>query len=135
MWIVVEPSSEDLHAEEGEDENEEEEEEEERGDGLDRIEQRGHEVREGLPVPEAKRKARLVSQSPATHFSSRESCHCTSSVLCHFENTEEADASENGNPDLRNNLRLDQNDLHDTAQGCEAIEAVKQGYEVALEIP
>ena len=48
---LLELGAEDLRAEEGEDAQEEEEQHQQREDGLDRVDQRGQQVLQGLPVP------------------------------------------------------------------------------------
>lgn len=51
-FIKVEFSSEQLHAEQGEDDEEEEKEEQQRGDGLHGVQQRCHQVGQSRPMPE-----------------------------------------------------------------------------------
>lgn len=53
--VKVKPATEHLHAEECKDNDEKEEKEQQRGDGLDGVKERRHEVGEWTPVPGSKR--------------------------------------------------------------------------------
>lgn len=66
------------------------------------------------------------------NLSMSERSHCTSCVLCHFKNPEKTHASEHRDTDRRNDLRLYQNYLHDTADRREAVETVEQRHEITL---
>ena len=62
LHAEVEPGPEHLHPQQGEDAHEEEEQEEEGGDRLDAVGEGHHQVGEGLPVPEVRRRG-TVSRS------------------------------------------------------------------------
>ena len=54
VYALLELGAEDLRAEEGEDAQEEEEQHQQREDGLDRVDERGQQVLQRLPVPEGR---------------------------------------------------------------------------------
>ena len=60
--VKVKLAAEHLHPEESEDHDKEEQEEEQGSNGLDRVEEGGHEVGEGAPVPATRRPGSRVSR-------------------------------------------------------------------------
>ena len=143
--VKVELPTKDLHAQQREDDDEEEEQQQQGGDGLHGVQQRSHQVAQGLPVTVNNHRGAEMSESQviqwAPHIHSthtHRNTHTHSRSMISFsprdlEDPQQADAAEHRDTERRHDFQFDKDGFSDSSAHHKAVEAVEQWNKIRLQ--